>query len=295
MSKIEKVAIIGVGLIGGSLGLALKKRPSARGHWKIIGAGRHIEKLRLAARLGAVDAYTMDFSKAASMSDIVVICAPVKEITPIIKRIITFIKPGTVITDTGSVKSQIVSEVGKFIGEKVYFVGAHPLAGSEKAGVLHSSANLFENATVVITEDKKKQFNRSAFNLIRKMWQDAGGRVIVMSPAEHDTLVAATSHLSHVLSAALIGRIADCNKKEPRVKKLLAGSFRDLTRISDSDPQNWAEICTLNSMNLRKEIHSYIRILKKVIKILEGKKRIKYHKIKKYFEDMKKKRCQLLE
>ncbi|MDI6641602.1 MAG: prephenate dehydrogenase [Elusimicrobiota bacterium] len=281
------IAIIGVGLIGGSLGMALKKLKvkttcsADTSKLKVIGIGRHKHKLQLAKRIGAVDEYTTNFADGVKNADIVVIATPVDTIVPMVKKILPFLKPGCIITDVGSVKKPIVVGVERLLSRpttqtsfgchglvstnsqlSTYFVGAHPLAGSEKTGVKFATADMFKDATVVITPTGNKTGRYAkALKTISDMWRSVGGKVIYISPEDHDQLVSITSHLPHVLSAALVEIVNRRNKVDNRTKRFLAGSFRDITRISDSDASGWAAICQQNKEELTKTISSYIQIL----------------------------------
>jgi prephenate dehydrogenase len=289
----KKVAIIGVGLMGGSLGLALRKRPGARGRWKVTGAGRHIDKLRLAHKLGAVDDFTTDFRKAAERADIIVVCAPVGKISGIVKKVLPYAAPGAIITDVGSVKRKVVKDAEAVIKESgrkdVFFVGGHPLAGSEKTGVANADPGLYEKAVVVLTP--AGNMADKSVREVSALWRAAGAKIEVMPPKKHDAFVASTSHLPHIISAALVNVVANINRADPAAKKLLAGSFRDITRISNSDPENWAGICAMNWDNVIKAILSLMMELRPAVSALrlsnEGL-------LKEYFERAKTERWQLL-
>jgi len=255
----KNISIIGVGLIGGSLGMALKKK---RGY-RVTGVGRHPEKLRLARRLGAVDAWTADFREGTADADIVVVAAPVGMIVPVIGRILPSLSPGTVITDAGSVKGPVTRGAEELLeGSGIIFAGSHPMAGSEKTGVRHASRDLFRGASVVITPPGAKDRVPAA---LRRMWTDTGAKVLVMSPEKHDRLAAVISHLPHVLSAALVTAASAARPREKALlKDLIAGSFRDMTRVSDSDPVLWTDISVHNSSELAKQLDAYTALLKKV-------------------------------
>jgi prephenate dehydrogenase len=279
----KKIAIVGVGLIGGSLGMALKdkskiknqklkiKNPGPR--YRIIGVGRHIEKLKLAKKLGAVDEYTTDFTEGAKNADIVVIGVPVDKIAPITKRILKHLKPDTVLTDVGSVKKSIVTELQKVfqssnLKSSIVFVGGHPLAGSEKSGVKYACGDIFKNATVVLTPSRKTSVK--AIKTIYDVWRDTGAKVLTMSPEQHDKLVAMTSHLPHIISAGLVSTVAELYGKDARVRNLIAGSFRDMTRITDSDPSIWASILQLNRKEILNSLGKFQQSLLKVKSILSS-------------------------
>ena len=253
----KKVAIIGVGLIGGSLGMALK----ASRKFKVIGIGRHTEKLRLARKCGAVDEYTKDFSSGVAGADIVVIATPVDMIAGTFKKIMPFAKKGAVISDVGSVKDPIIDQVSRFLKSKIAknknlsFVGAHPMAGSEKTGVRFADKRLFKGATVVLVKDKTS--GGAAFNMVRRMWQLTGARIQILAAKKHDKSVALISHLPHAIAFNLC-RCAGSPKDAKNISSLLAGSFRDMTRVAGSNPRDWAAICSMNKAEVRKAIDTFI-------------------------------------
>ena len=256
----KKVAIIGVGLIGGSLGMALR----ASRKFRVTGVGRHLEKLRLAKRCGAVDEYTKDYSSGVAGSDIVVIATPVDLIAHTVKKVIPYAKKGAVITDVGSVKGPIVDAIRRLLksgiakNKNLSFVGAHPMAGSEKTGVRFADRGLFRGATVVLVKDKSA--GGAAFNLIRKMWQLTGARIQILPAEKHDKSVALISHLPHVIAFNLC-RCAGSPKDAKNISSLLAGSFRDMTRVAGSNPRDWAAICSMNKGEVRKAINTFIEAI----------------------------------
>jgi len=301
------IAIIGVGLIGGSFGLAIKKsQPKEK--ISIIGIGRDIKKLKLAKEIGAIDSYTIDFTEGVKSADLVLISTPVDTIVDIFSKILPYLKPGTVVTDTGSIKKRIITDITKVLktqsdnsNSNIYFVGSHPLAGSEKSGVRYASAHLFNNATVVVTpykENLKIKLSKNNHNLYHKinankivceLWESVGAEVIFMSPEEHDRLVALTSHLPHIISASLVLQVHKANKINKNVKKLLAGSFYDLTRITDSLPSLWSGICNLNREEISRSLTEFCLLLKQIKIELDSKE-----KLLKFFSYAKDKRIELL-
>jgi len=286
IQEMKTISIIGVGLIGGSIGRALRKTKTWKGdRLRVIGVGRHIEKLKLAKRLGAVDEWTTDFADGTKDADIIFVATPIDKIVPIIKRISPHLKDKAIVTDVGSVKNSLVNDA-----EKVhkFFVGSHPLAGSEKTSVRYSCPDLFKGANVVITPTKFS--DKNAIKTIKNLWEFIGAKVLFMSPEKHDKLIAYTSHLPHILSASLINTVSNLNKKDKRVNKLLAGSFRDITRISDSDPSGWSVICFSNRQQLSKSIKSFIKTLQGIEKDI-----VSIKKLYRFFLQSKHNRWQLLE
>ncbi|MFH2070963.1 MAG: prephenate dehydrogenase/arogenate dehydrogenase family protein [Elusimicrobiota bacterium] len=287
VSNSKNVSIIGVGLIGGSLGKALKKRGAVwGGRIKITGVGRHPDKLRFAKRTGAIDGWTTDFAEGVRDADIVVLCVPVDRIVEIAKRILPHVKRSCVITDAGSVKGAIIRQVEKMPSLSGVFVGSHPIAGSEKTGVSFADAGLFNGATVVITPTRR--VNGKSLKEIAGMWKAAGAKTLIMPAAMHDRYLALTSHLPHILSGALVNLVWNLYNKNKDAGRLLAGSFRDLTRVSDSDPALWSAICRLNAKEVFGAVAGYIRILKKIQQYRSMKE------LNRFFSFAKNKRCQLL-
>jgi len=261
----KKIAIIGVGLIGGSLGMAL--RAKSAGAYRVIGLGRNEKKLKLAKRLGAVDDFTTDWAKGVKDADIVVVCTPVDLIAESVRRILPFIKQGAIITDVGSVKASVAKEVQKVlsrlpspVSRLPVFIGGHPLAGAERSGVESASASLFNKASVVLVGAR----GSSALGAIIKMWKKTGADVIVMEPERHDRIVSTTSHLPHVLAFNLCLAVKSLQGKDPQASRLLAGSFKDMTRVADSNPRDWAAICHNNRQEIARAIDSYTKELAKI-------------------------------
>lgn len=248
--KIEKVSIIGVGLIGGSLGLALKKKGLAS---KIVGIGRRETSLREALRVGAVDEITLDLKEGVSEADLVVLAVPVGSILKIGREIVPHLKQGAILTDVGSTKEEIVRTLGILTKD---FVGAHPMAGSNESGVAKATASLFEKATCVITPTGKT--SKKALNVVENLWKKVGARVVKMSPETHDFLVAITSHLPHLAASSLVSLAA---REKEKIAPLIATGFKDTTRIASSDPRLWSDIFLSNKEMVLSALKEYKEIL----------------------------------
>jgi prephenate dehydrogenase len=229
------VAVIGVGLIGGSLGQALRRSK----RYRVLGIARRPSTLHEAKRLGAIDAGSTNLTDVYQ-ADIVVLATPVDFIVPILQQIKPFLKPRAIVTDAGSVKGVLDQQI-----RGVRFVGAHPLAGSHKTGVKAARADLFRGATCVLVPQ-----DLSALGEVRRLWETAGARILVMSAQDHDAAVALTSHLPHLLAHALVQAVMK-HPERKTLKALMAGSFRDMTRVASSDPEQWVQIFQSNLKNLR--------------------------------------------
>jgi prephenate dehydrogenase len=226
--RLNTLAIVGVGLIGGAIGLAVKKRGLAQ---RIIGVGRDPAKLEQARRLDAIDEATLEIAEAVRDADFVVFCTPVDRIAGQIAEAAACARETAFFTDAGSTKQAIVEAVD---GVWLRFVGSHPLAGSEKKGAEHASADLFVNRWTVLTPTEKTP--PDAVAAVRSFWETLGARVRLMTPADHDRALALTSHLPHLVAAALSGILPD------QWRDLTASGFRDTTRIAGGDPQLWTPI-----------------------------------------------------
>lgn len=251
-----RVAIIGVGLIGGSLGLALKKRNLIE---EVVGIGRRQESLDKALQVGAVDRTTLRLKEGVKDVDLVVVATPVGLIPEMVKGMNRALSPGTIITDVGSTKEKIVEEVDRFLPEGISFVGGHPLAGSEKRGVEEAQADLFENSVCVLTPGEKT--SSKIVEIVKSLWESVGAKVLVMKPEEHDFLIAATSHLPHLIATTLVNLVSDLKGKDERLLSLMASGFKDTTRIAASPPKLWRDICLSNRSNLTEMIDRFKELL----------------------------------
>lgn len=243
----KKVCVVGVGLIGGSLGMALR-----RAGYKVSGLGRSQAQLRQAKKLKAVDSFSVRPDAVIPEADIVVLASPVQTMNVVAQQIKPFLKKGAIVTDVGSVKANILS------GINVSFVGGHPLAGSEQSGVEHASPVLFKGALTVLTTAGAPA---QAVETITKMWKAVGAVPLKMPAAEHDRVVALTSHLPHLISFALFDLVARVARQNKHVKTLKAGSFQDMTRIAASDATVWTGIRSLNKTNIKRAVSEFKKTL----------------------------------
>lgn len=228
---LQHLTIVGVGLIGGSIGLAAKKRGLAL---RIHGVGRDLARLEAARRLGAIDECHLHWQDAVQQSELIVFCTPVSRIAEQIHEAAAHCKSGALLTDAGSTKRDVVSAVETGLAAQVRFVGAHPLAGSEKKGPDFADADLFVDRWTILTPTEKTPV--AAVEDARSFWHALGSRVRLMSPEDHDRALALTSHLPHLLAAALAGILPE------NLRDLTATGFRDTTRVAAGDPEVWTPI-----------------------------------------------------
>jgi prephenate dehydrogenase len=239
MRRFRTVAIVGVGLIGGSIGLALRRRGLAE---RVVGIGRRETSLDTARRVGAIDAATTDLAEGVAEADLVVVCSPVGRIVEHVRRSAEHCPENTLITDAGSTKQSIVAALDRGLARGCRFLGGHPIAGSEKTGPAHARADLFEGRLVILTPTE----NTAAEDLegLTAFWSGLGSVVIRMAAADHDRALAVSSHLPHAVSAALAAVL-------PEEYASLAGTgFLDSSRLAGGDPELWKQIFLLNRENV---------------------------------------------
>lgn len=258
MKQWDTVAIVGVGLIGGSIGLALRRRELAR---HVIGIGRRAASLRAAKRVGAVTATTLDLAKGAAQAELVVVCTPVGRIVDDVIAAAAASQSGCLITDAGSTKAEIVAALEGRLNGKAHFVGSHPLAGSEKNGAGAASAELFIDRTVVITPTKTTRAADLAG--LAAFWKGLGANVVSMPAATHDRILAATSHLPHLAASALAA--ATSEEDLPWV----ASGWLDSTRVAAGDADLWRQIFESNRPQLLKALAKYEKTLASLRRAIE--------------------------
>ncbi|OGP12928.1 MAG: prephenate dehydrogenase [Deltaproteobacteria bacterium GWA2_47_9] len=278
----KKLTVIGVGLIGGSLAMALRKKGMVG---EIVGVGRSIPNLELAAKLDVIDKFTTDPAAGAIGADLVVIATPVASMAEMMKKIAPYLKEGAIVTDVGSVKGAITREAKGLLPTGVHFVGGHPIAGTEESGVCAAFPALFEKHRCILTPTVKT--DKEALNKIKEIWEAAGSEVILMDAEKHDSILAAVSHLPHVIAYSLVNTVDDVKDFEESILKYSAGGFRDFTRIASSSPEMWRDICLLNReavIDMITRFEKSLSRLKRYIKESDG------HEIFKEFDKSKKAR-----
>jgi prephenate dehydrogenase len=260
-----RLAVIGVGLIGGSFALALKQAGKVS---HVVGVGRSRANLDLARERRIIDAIAPDAATAARDADVVLVAAPVAQFAAIFGALASTLKPGAVVTDAGSTKRDVVAAARAALGAKLgQFVPAHPIAGAEKSGAAAASAELFRDRRVVLTPLKENA--AAATSKVRTLWEACGARVTRLEPEEHDAVLAAVSHLPHLLAYALVHDIAGRGNAE-QLFSYAAGGFRDFTRIASSHPEMWRDICIANRDRLLGELTRYQAQLGLVEKLLQA-------------------------
>ena len=250
--RFERVAIVGVGLIGGSFGLALK---AAGRCGRVVGAGRGAANLQDALRAGAIDEIAAGPAEAAEGADLVLVATPVSHFAAAFAAIAPRLKPAAIVTDAGSTKRDVVAAARAAFGARVgQFVPGHPIAGAEKSGAAAASAGLFRGRRVVLAPLAENP--APAVDAVAGAWEACGARVARMTPEEHDGVFAAVSHLPHLLAYALVSDIA-ARPDAARLFGYAAGGFRDFTRIASSHPEMWRDICVANRDGLLRELGAY--------------------------------------
>lgn len=246
MSPYKQVAIVGVGLLGGSLALAAKQRGVAT---QVVGIGRDATKLGDLVQRGLVDSATTDLAEGVAEADLVVVCTPVETVAATVNQLLPLVTPECLITDVGSTKQTIVEQVEATPAAGPTFVGSHPLAGDHRSGAEFARGDLFEGRVVVVTPSE--QSPPEATDRVQQFWQACGARVVLMTAAEHDAALAATSHLPHLVASVLAGSTPS------EVLELAATGWRDTTRIAAADPALWRQIFASNRTQVLEALKNF--------------------------------------
>jgi len=257
MKMFNKITIVGVGLIGGAIGLAVKRKKLAR---EVIGVSRREISRRNALKFKAVDKSTLNMAEGVKDADLVIVAAPVGKIVPLALKCAGFMKKGAILTEVGSAKERAVREIEKRLPQGINFVGSHPMAGSDRQGVHNASHGIFNNAALILTKTKKT--DAKSITRLKKFWKALGCRVLTLSPERHDSLVSLSSYLPHAVSFAL------SFSQTKNSLKLSGGSLRDTTRVSLSDAELWSDIFLAASEPLLKSIKLFqknLNTLKKAV------------------------------
>ena len=268
MRRLARVAIVGVGLIGGSFALALRR---AGGAARIVGADRDLQSLERAVALGVIDTAAESASEAAESADLVFVAVPVRAMGPVLHDISLGLAPHAVVTDAGSTKTEVARTAREELRERFpRFVPGHPIAGRESSGVEAAVPDLYRGARVVLTPTAGTQDD--ALALVKTCWEACGARVATMEPEAHDRIFAAVSHLPHVLAFALVSEIAS-RADGGDLLGFAAGGFRDFTRIAASSPEMWRDIALANREALLAELDRYgarVAVFRELIEKADG-------------------------
>jgi len=266
----KKIAIIGLGLIGGSIGLKLKSQnsclPAGTAKVKIIGIPRREETLKEALSLGAIDEGTTDHIKGVVDADIIFVCTPINLIIPIIKEIAPSLKKGAIVTDVGSSKQLIVSEAEKLMPKGVFFVGGHPMAGKETFKLEAAEADLFKGKKWILTSTLKT--SKKALETVKEIVSLLGSEVLEMDPKTHDLAVAGISHMPLMVAVSLVNTIAGESEKN-LMAKCAASGFRDTTRIVSGDPILGVDMFTTNKKAVLKMLSAFKKSLSNLEKLIK--------------------------
>ena len=246
MKQWDTVAIVGVGLIGGSIGLALRQRNLAK---NIVGIGRRQASLRIARHSAAVDHTTIDLNKGVAEAELVIVCTPVGQIVEHVRQAAAHCPERTLLTDVGSVKQAVVEPLDTGLARACRFLGGHPVAGSEKTGPANASPDLFEGRVAILTPTKNTR--AEDFDLLEQFWQSLGSVVVQMTPEEHDQALAVVSHLPHLAAAVLAVTAPE------KYFRFCGSGILDTTRVAAGDPALWQQIVTLNRDNVLTALEQY--------------------------------------
>jgi prephenate dehydrogenase len=260
----ERVAIVGVGLIGGSFALALKKANACR---HVVGVGRGAANLKLATERGVIDSIAPDAAAAARGADLVLVATPLAQFKTVFAQMGSSIGAGALITDAGSTKQDVISAAREALKQKIaQFVPSHPIAGAEHSGAAAANAELFRGRRVVLTPLAENA--AASVQRITDAWRECGARVSSMSAQEHDAVLAAVSHLPHLIAFALVHEMAG-REDSAELFSYAAGGFRDFTRIASSHPEMWRDICMANRERVLNELSRFTDKLGEVKRLLE--------------------------
>ena len=237
----NRLVIAGVGLIGGSLGLAARARGLVR---EVIGFGRTEANLRVAVERGIIDAYTFDPAEAARGTDLLLLAVPVEATGPTAEKFLPFLQPGCIITDAGSTKKQVVNIMERLLPPGLPFVGAHPIAGTEQAGAAAAFATLFEQRLCVLTPTTRT--DATALARVRALWEGVGMRVELMDVGTHDQVLARVSHLPHLIAFSVMNALLEARVADLDLLRYAGSAFADLTRVAASPVEMWRDICVSN-------------------------------------------------
>ena len=258
-SMFRRMVVVGIGLIGGSLALAARKRSLVE---EIIGYGRGEKNLRMALRRGIIDRYCSDVAEIPRGTDLLILATPVQSTASVAASFVPSLEAGCLVSDVGSVKAQIVREMERLLPSHIPFVGAHPIAGSEQWGAQAARPELFLGQRCILTPGGNT--DPVALKRMVCFWRGLGAKVEVMDPRLHDRILAVVSHLPHVLAYALVNTLSRTEVDSVDLKDYCSGGFKDFTRIASSRPELWRDICLVNRRQISRSLGDYIKCLQRM-------------------------------
>jgi prephenate dehydrogenase len=262
---IKRMAVIGVGLIGGSLARVLREKGAVG---EVVGIGRGEANLRRGVELGVLDRYFLDAREGVQGADLVFIATPVCSIPSVVAEIAPFLAPGAIVTDGGSVKEYVVEACEPLMPEGTFFVGGHPIAGTEHSGVEASFATLYQGKRCIVTPTPRT--DPAALAKVVEIWKLAGSTVPLMDPVQHDRVVGAISHLPHMVAYSLVNAVDGYDRFGGELLSFTAGGFRDFTRIASSDPVMWRDIALTNRDAILETMDFFAGYLAKLRSMVEA-------------------------
>lgn len=283
---IRQIAIIGMGLIGGSLGLAIKASQGVA--VEVVGIDTDAVSLEKAKRLGAADQVTADYIQGITNADMVFMCTPVLQIAAIVKEIAPYLKPGAILTDTGSTKTYLLKQITSVLPPGVHYVPGHPMAGREKSGIEAAVATLFVDKWYILTPHETEK--AEVIETLRQVISWTGARITEMNVTDHDWCTALISHVPHIGAAALVNLLQYSQDQDSSIK-LAGGGFRDTTRIASSNADMWADICMTNAGPIVESLEKFSQIISSVAANIRQGDRASIHH---FFASAKERRDELL-
>jgi prephenate dehydrogenase len=261
----RKMVVAGVGLIGGSLALDMRRRGLVK---EVLGFGRTEGNLKVAKKNHLIDGYFLRESEIPSDSDFLMLGTPVQTIVPLTEAFLPKLRPGCIVSDVGSVKGEIVRGMEKILPPDIHFVGAHPIAGSEQWGAQAARADLFVRHRCILTPTRHT--DARALKKMATLWRRVGAQVKIMDAEQHDRVLGVVSHLPHVVAYALVNALDQTKIDGIDLKSYCAGGFKDITRIASSRPELWRDICLLNHKAVSKSLGVYIRNLERMKRAIDS-------------------------
>lgn len=260
----RRMVVVGVGLIGGSLALDVRRRGLVE---EIMGVGRSEKNLQFAQRQGMIDGYVTKETDVPEDTDLLMMATPVQTTVALTKGFLPALRQGCIVSDVGSVKAEIVHGMEKLLPSDIPFVAGHPIAGGEQWGARAAKADLFAGHRCILTPTKRT--DAAALRKITLLWRKVGAKVEMMDPETHDRVLGIISHLPHVLVYALVNTLAETRVRGIDLKTYCAGGFKDFTRIASSRPELWRDICLLNRRALGESLGDYIKSLEQLKRWIE--------------------------